>query len=230
MNSCKSIRELIDEADNPNLLPFEVSQHVDACRECERFSTERAGLRNLLGSGVRVTAPMNFDAMLAARLAETRNRRWRSWLAPASYFRLGAATAGVAALVLVAQYSGLFSSNLTPSQQATVATTKSKQPERPPSAQPVFEAGIVADNHRQPQRVTPIVIGQRMGSSRLAAATIGRVRPRETVSSDDLGVVLVRGQNGGSDVQMPTVSLGAQPLLYVSAGKQQPSRNVGASF
>src|SRR6185295_14298872 len=107
---------------------------------------------------------------------------------------------------------------------------KSKQPERPPSAQPVFEAGIVADNHRQPQRVTPIVIGQRMGSGRLAAATIGRVRPRETVSSDDLGVVLVRGQNGGSDVQMPTVSLGAQPLLYVSAGKQQPSRNVGASF
>src|SRR6185503_2137802 len=230
MNSCKSIRELIDEADNPNLLPFEVSQHVDACRDCERFSTERAGLRNLLASGVRVTAPMNFDAMLAARLAETRNRGWLSWLVPANYFRLGAATAGVAALVLVAQYSGLFSSNLTPSQQATVATTKSKQPERPPSAQPVFEAGIVADNHRQPQRVTPIVIGQRMGSSRLAAATIGRVRPREAVSSDDLGVVLVRGQNGGSDVQMPTVSLGAQPLLYVSAGKQQPVRNVGASF
>jgi len=229
MNSCKSIRELIDEADNPNLLPFEVSQHVDACRDCERFSAERAGLRNLLGSGVRVAAPMNFDAMLAARLAETKNRGWLSWLAPASYARLGAATAGVAALVLVAQYSGLFSSRLTPSQQDTVATTKSNQPGAP-SAQPVADAGVVADNHRQPQRVTPIVIGQRMGSSRLAAATIGRVRPREAVSSDDLGVVLVRGQNGGSDVQMPTVSLGAQPLLYVSAGKQQPVRNVGASF
>ena len=230
MNSCKSIRELIDEADNPNLLPFEVSQHVDACRECERFSTERAGLRNLLGSGVRVAAPMNFDAMLAARLAETRNRGWLSWLAPASYFRLGAATASVAALVLVAQYSGLFSSNVTPHQQDTVATTKSKQLERiPASVQPGPAAGIVADR-TPPQRVTPIVIGQRIGSSRLAAATIGRVRLRETVSSDDLGVVLVRGQNGGSDVQMPTVSLGAQPLLYVSAGKQQPSRNVGASF
>ena len=230
MNSCKSIRELIDEADNPNLLPFEVSQHVDACRECERFSTERAGLRNLLGSGVRVTAPMNFDAMLAARLAETRNRGWLSWLVPANYFRLGAATAGVAALVMVAQYSGLFSSSLTPSQQATVATTKSNQPAAQSTQPPVADAGIVADNHVQRERVTPIVIGPRVGSSRLAAVTIGRVRPRETVSSDDLGVVLVRGQNGGSDVQMPTVSLGAQPLLYVSAGKQQSSRNVGASF
>ena len=230
MNSCKSIRELIDEADNPNLLPFDVSQHVDACRECERFSAERAGLRNLLGSGVRVAAPMNFDAMLAARLAETRNRGWLSWLAPASYFRLGAATAGVAALVLVAQYSGLFSSNVTPRQQDTVATTKSNQPEGRPSAKPVPDAGMVPDNPGPSQRVTPIVMGPRINPSRLAAATIGRVRSRETVSSDDLGVVLVRGQNGGSDVQMPTVSLGAQPLLYVSAGKQQPSRNVGASF
>ncbi|HXU10018.1 MAG TPA: hypothetical protein VN743_13560 [Blastocatellia bacterium] len=230
MNSCKSIRELIDEADNPNLLPFEVSQHVDACRDCERFSAERAGLRNLLGSGVRVAAPMNFDAMLAARLAETRNRGWLSWLAPASYFRLGAATASVAALVLVAQYSGLFSSNVTPPRQQDAIATTSKQPERIPSAQPVPDAGIVADNRRQPQRVTPIVMGARISSGRLAAAAIGRVRPREAVSSDDLGVVLVRGQNGGSDVQMPTVSLGAQPLLYVSAGKQQPVRNVGASF
>lgn len=230
MNSCKSIRELIDEADNPNLLPFEVSQHVDACRDCERFSAERAGLRNLLASGVRVAAPMNFDAMLAARLAETRNRGWLSWLAPASYFRLGAATAGVLALVVVAQYSGLFSSNLKPRQRDTVAATKNNQAEPVPSVQPAPDAGIVADNHPQPQHVTLVVIGQRIGSGRLAAPTIGRVRPRETVSSDDLGVVLVRGQNGGSDVQMPTVSLGAQPLLYVSAGKQQPSRNVGASF
>lgn len=230
MNSCKSIRELIDEADNPNLLPFEVSQHVDACRDCERFSAERTGLRNLLASGVRVAAPLNFDAMLAARLAETRNRGWLSWLAPASYFRLGAATAGVAALVLVAQYSGLFSSNVTPRQQDTVATTNSNQLERSPSAQPAPAGGFVADNRRQPQRVTPIVMGPRISSGRLAPAAIGRVRPRETVSSDDLGVVLVRGQNGGSDVQMPTVSLGAQPLLYVSAGKQQPARNVGASF
>jgi hypothetical protein len=128
---------------------------------------------------------------------------------------------------LVAQYSGLFSSNVTPRQQDTVATTKSNQLEGGPSAQPAPAAGIVLP---QAQRVTHIVIGQRIGSSLLAAATIGRVRPRETVSSDDLGVVLVRGQNGGSDVQMPTVSLGAQPLLYVSAGKQQAVRNVGASF
>lgn len=229
MNSCKSIRELIDEADNPNLLPFEVSQHIDACRECERFSAERAGLRNLLASGVRVTAPMNFDAMLAARLVETRNRGWLSWLVPASYLRLGAATAGLATLLLVAQYSGLFSSGVTPRQQNTVATSTSDQSESTASAQPIPQAEIVAD-HRQPQRVTPGVIGPRINSGRLAAATIGRVRPRETVLSDDLGVVLVRGQNGGSDVQMPTVSLGAQPLLYVSAGKQQPSRNVGTSF
>jgi hypothetical protein len=39
----------------------------------------------------------------------------------------------------------------------------------------------------------------------------------------------VRGQNGEMDVQMPTVSVGAQPLLYVRAGQRAVS-SVGTSF
>jgi hypothetical protein len=49
------------------------------------------------------------------------------------------------------------------------------------------------------------------------------------LSAEDGGVVLVRGRNGDMDVQMPTVSVGAQPLLFVSAG-QRTVRNVGTSF
>jgi hypothetical protein len=48
-------------------------------------------------------------------------------------------------------------------------------------------------------------------------------------AAEDGGVVLVRGRNGDVDVQVPTVSVGAQPLFYVSAG-QRPVRNVGTSF
>jgi hypothetical protein len=53
--------------------------------------------------------------------------------------------------------------------------------------------------------------------------------PAGYVTGEDGGVVLLRGRNGDMDVQMPTVSVGAQPLLYVSAG-QRTARSVGTSF
>jgi hypothetical protein len=227
MNSCKSIRELIDEADNPNLLPFEVSQHVGACRDCERFSAERAGLRRLLGSGARVAAPMNFDAMLAARLAETRNRGSISWLVPVSYLRLGAATAGLAVMVMVAQYAGVFSTRSVPTDLRHTASATNKVDQLAPNTSPPTP-GNVAQNQIEPPPVM-MASGPRIKGIRNALATSARVSSRESLAAEDPGVVLVRGRNGDSDVQMPTVSLGAQPLLYVSAGKQ-PVRTVGTSF
>lgn len=227
MNSCKTIRELIDEADNPNLLPFEVSQHVDMCGDCERFSTERAGLRTLLASGARVTAPMNFDAMLAARLAERKNRSSVSWLVPAGYLRLGAATAGLAVMVLVAQYAGWFSSSV-PTDVQHRASTTNKLDQSPPRTSPPAQGDIA----QKPSDQSPVAVvpGTRIKGFRSTLATGARGGAHESLAAEDPGVVLVRGQNGSSDVQMPTVSLGAQPLLYVSAGKQQPVRTVGASF
>ncbi|HXI90285.1 MAG TPA: hypothetical protein VNO24_09750, partial [Blastocatellia bacterium] len=58
---------------------------------------------------------------------------------------------------------------------------------------------------------------------------VGRAAPAGYLTAEDGGVVLVRGRNGDMDVQMPTVSVGAQPLLYVSAG-QRTVHSVGTSF
>src|SRR5438874_7265830 len=115
MNGCKYIKERIDEAEKPDLLSFEVTEHLGQCDDCERFAIERAALRKLVAGDTRVSAPINFDTMLNARLAEVTARRsfWRLGLT--TYLRIGAATAGLVAMIFGAQYAGLFSgSNVSP--------------------------------------------------------------------------------------------------------------------
>jgi len=222
MKGCNYIKKRIDEADKPDLLTFEVAEHIGRCDDCSSFAIERAGLRKLLASDVRVSAPMNFDAMLKTRLAEAKARGSSSWLRMPGYLRLGAATAGVAVLIFAAQYSGFFTG----------------QPQRPNESQSAGAAPTPGS-----ERVTPAVVPptQRPAVAVIRQATpyttargkrsavAGRVTPSDYFTAEDGGVVLVRGQNGGMDVPMPTVSVGAQPLLYVSAG-QRPTRNVGTSF
>ncbi|HXI91322.1 MAG TPA: hypothetical protein VNO24_14990, partial [Blastocatellia bacterium] len=133
MNGCKYIKERIDEAEKPDLLSFEVTEHLGQCDDCERFAIERAALRKLVAGGTRVSAPINFDAMLNARLAEVKARRsfWR--LAPTTYLRLGAATAGLVIMIFGAQYAGLFSgNNVSPpdgSQASKPASTLTPRPD-----------------------------------------------------------------------------------------------------
>ena len=74
MKGCNYIKRIIDEADKADQLPFEVTQHLAGCGNCERFAGERTALRRLMSSADRVSAPMNFDAMLGARLAEVKVR------------------------------------------------------------------------------------------------------------------------------------------------------------
>src|SRR5712691_1414989 len=111
MNGCKYIKERIDEAEKPDLLSFEVTEHIGQCDDCERFAVERAALRKLVAGGTRVSAPINFDAMLNARLAEGKVRRSFWWLGSPGFLRLGAATAGLVVMIFAGQYAGLFSGN-----------------------------------------------------------------------------------------------------------------------
>jgi hypothetical protein len=47
----------------------------------------------------------------------------------------------------------------------------------------------------------------------------------------DGDAILIPGRNGQRDVTVPTVSVGAQPLIYGNAGRQpQPQRAVTVSF
>jgi hypothetical protein len=225
MNGCKYIRERIDEAENPNLLPFEVTEHLAECHECGRFAAQRSALRALLSGSTRVNPPVNFDAMLNARLAEIKSRSAFWWLGSFGYARIATATAVLVVMIFAAQFSGLFSTKpAAPINEPGIAAVP---------ATPTPAPRIHAPETPIPTPVTPVSHGSR------ASYTAPRPRRSETAASgsvpigyftaEDGGVVLVRGRNGDLDVPVPTVSVGAQPLLYVSAG-QRTARNVGSSF
>jgi hypothetical protein len=222
MNGCKYIKKRIDEADQPDLLPFDVSEHIGQCTECERFANERSALRQLVAAGTRVSAPINFDAVLKVRLAEVKSRSPFWWLGSPALLRLGAATTGAVAMLVLAQYSGWLSNNT------------------PPASEPVAEHAMTAPTPNSPKLVVPappsppITIVRSLPSHRKPsiarhAVPADSAMPTGYMSAEDGGVVLLRGRNGDVDVQMPTVSVGAQPLLYVSAG-QRTARSVGTSF
>jgi hypothetical protein len=229
MKGCNHIREQIDEADKPDLLSFEVTGHIAECPDCERFAGERSALRMLVASSARVSAPINFDAVLNARLAEVKARRASWWLGSPVYFRLGAAAAGLAVMVFALQYTGLLSD-------------QSKRSGEPVPIQGVVPAPyyVAPDVSRGvlplPPPIVDLTPGKRQNSATYATVSgprsrRGGVRVPTPVylTAEDGGVVLVRGQNGEMDVQMPTVSVGAQPLLYVRAGQRAVS-NIGTSF
>jgi hypothetical protein len=222
MKGCNYIRECIDEADKPNLLSFEVREHIVHCDDCERFASERTALRTLVASSTRVSAPVNFNAMLNARLADVRARRSFWWLSSPGYLRLGAATAGLVVMVFAAQYAGLFSK---PDRSLGVTTPDVGTAIEPPSS-PDNLVLRLPEPQPQPGIVAAI---QPTNNVRRREVTVGRRIPDGYLTAEDGGVVLVRGQNGDMDVQMPTVSVGAQPLLYVGA-RQRTVRNAGTSF
>ncbi len=223
MNGCKYIKERIDEAEKPDLLPFDVSEHIGRCDDCERFANERTALRELVAAGTRVKAPINFDAMLKARLAEVKVRRSLWWLGAPGFLRFGAATAGLVVMIFAAQYAGLLSKH---DQSAAVATP----PSSPQSKAP--QLGELESRALQLRELEDRIAngGPRVIRAPRRDASVGkRIVPDDYLTAEDGGVVLVRGGNGDMDVQMPTVSVGAQPLLYVTAG-QRTVRNVGTSF
>ncbi|MEK6323464.1 MAG: hypothetical protein AABN33_17635 [Acidobacteriota bacterium] len=231
MKSCNYIKERIDEADKPNLLSFEVTEHISECSDCERFASDRSALRMLVASGTRVSAPINFNVRLNARLAEVKVRRSFRWLGSPGYLRLGAATAGLVVMVFAAQYAGLLKdqSRLTDSRgQQAAQTPKPEQfgyPTLSPEVPRSSNLPVVAASGRR----YPVYSGTTAPRARRGDLAVSGVAPASYLTAEDGGVVLVRGQNGDMDVQMPTVSVGAQPLLYVRAS-QRAVRNIGTSF
>jgi hypothetical protein len=228
MNRCKYIKERIDEAEKPTLLSFDVTEHIGECQDCAQFAAERASLRSLLSTGTRVNAPVSFDAMLNARLAEVKSRPAFWWLGSLGYARLVAAAAGIVVMIFAAQFSGLFSAKpVAPVDESPMASATVKAPEAKPQVPKIGSQDIAGT------RPTPVAHETRVylavsKTRRAPTAAPGSV-PIGYFTAEDGGVVLVRGRNGDMDVQVPTVSVGAQPLLYVSAG-QRTVRNVGSSF
>jgi hypothetical protein len=241
MKVCSEIKRRIDEAEDVELFDIEVARHTNTCGECRRFASERAALRNLLAATARVTAPPNFDAVLEARLAAVKARQPLVWLNPAFYLRVGAATAALAVAVFVAQYNGLFGAS----------PVEETQPQAQANTSGLI-AGAIQDKLPSqffiPQAPANNSVGERDTARGVIAVTAVNGRAGNHVRAIrrgagvpllapvdaafvDSGAILIPGKNGGRDVTVPTVSVGAQPMLYVNAGRQpQTTRTVPVSF
>jgi hypothetical protein len=145
MKVCNEIKRRIDEADNVESFGLDIERHTAVCDDCRRFAGERMALRELIASTTRVNAPLNFDAMLHARLADLKAQRPLAWLNAAFYLRAGAATAALVVALFGVQYSGLFSASPTEptkaqnlaSQAEAVTPLTSTQPRLPDVPPPV---------------------------------------------------------------------------------------------
>lgn len=220
MKVCNEIKWRIDEADHPDQLNHEVSRHTSHCADCRTYAEGQAQLRSLLAGGARVSAPLNFDAMLNARLAEAKAEKSFSWLSPALYLQFGTATAVLAVMFVAAQYGNLFSEKDSHALSAASASQINMKLPDPRLAtvlpSPAISYGFDGSTARP----------------RYNAVRINRLAPRpsdEYVSINDGEVILVRGQNGEREVPVQAVSIGAQPLLYPSR-QPQLARRISTSF
>src|SRR5438128_4715282 len=206
MKVCNEIQRRIDEADNIDSYDLDVARHTETCEACRRFAHERAALREMIGSTARVTAPINFDAMLRARLVEVKGRKGLAWLNAAFYLRAGAATAALAVTVLVAQHMGWFAPTATnpvnaPSEEATAGIVKPTEASKLKTQE---DAKVAVDN--QPRRVVIIPAGANtVGRSHAMTASVRRgagVPELDTLDAAfvDTDAIMISGINGQRDV------------------------------
>jgi len=219
---------IIDEADRPEALDYGASHHIASCVGCSQFADERAKLKALLESAGRVSAPPDFDFKLKARLAEVKERKSSWWFTPAGYLRLGAATAAVVMAVVAAQTSGFFSADI-PAEPFVSDSAKIQ-----PSTQPgiaVAPPPASRDTRRDDRVVTnPETTGAvKFISKNSRRQTRPAPEPVRGFVAEDGTMVLMRGPAGELEVPVPTVSVGAQSLMYVNSGRQT-ARNVSTSF
>lgn len=244
MKLCNEIKRRIDEADDAESFDLDIIRHTDGCADCHRFADERAALRGLLGSTARVAAPVNFDAMLRARLAEVKASRVPAWLNVAFYLRAGAATAALVVAVIAAQHMGLFTRSVVEQQTPQVAgdqagvVTPSTSEQPPANVIPETDRNNLASSGGGVRPRTVVVQAGTIASNHARAASAGARRgagvplmsPVDAAFVDS-GAMIIPGRNGQRDVTVPTVSVGAQPLIYGNTVRQQqPQRAVTVSF
>ena len=214
---CEYIRKLIDETDRPDRLPVEVSGHIESCNECRLFADERAGLRGLLAAAT-VTAPSNFEAVLSQKLASRLSPQTSDRLIPARYAWIGAAVAAVILMVFAVFQSGIYknqpggkqlsseSVNSLPGVVTTQPTNGDKSPQKGESR---GSSTLIAETKPHDYQAKPSGASQRIS-----------LRPKSPRISNSIGdtaaVILLRENSREFQVSIPTISVGAQPIAYVS--------------
>jgi hypothetical protein len=226
--NCTTTRRVIDAADNPASLPYEAAGHLEGCGPCRLFAGERERLRKLLLEPTRVSAPANFEAMVARRLAARVTQRRPFWLAPAFYLRAGTAAAALACMILVIQMAWVGRSGPTPYPPPPVATSDNPGPNP--------GAGASVPDKTMLRAATT---GNRSGETRavrfrraLPVGYVPDVMPRETIAditAQPRALILVRNSGSEREIAVPMVSVGAQPWFSVSL-QTQNERGIRTAF
>jgi hypothetical protein len=123
-NNCRTVRREIDTSELGQRLSEPLETHLAACAACAQFRTERAQLRELVGSLKPVAAPADFDMRLRARIARERDNRVRQPF----IFRFAMTTPAIAvAALLVVLVGAIVWVNQSQKQRPQVATVNEKQ-------------------------------------------------------------------------------------------------------
>ena len=221
--NCSTNRRLIDEANNPAHLPYEVASHLEACGACREFAGGREQLRKLLLEPARVAAPSNFEAVVARRLAGRRAQTRSFWAATGFYLRAAGAAAALACAVLVIQ--------------VVRVRTVSTQIGNGDPAPAVSPSGIAKERTPTPPVTvieTPGNVAKKPGSSwgrRPLRNFDPEATPLEAVGGDLMeqprALLLIRNSGSEREIAVPMISVGAQPWLSVGF---QDERGVRAAF
>lgn len=222
--NCHTIRNLIDQAEKPERPPLDVAGHLAVCANCRVFADERVALRDLLVSTGRVGAPANFELLLKARLAAGLGRSRMAWLTPALYLKLGTAAAILIVSFVVVQQMTTRQPPppAEPSQRANALVPPQLTPQPAP---PLHDAKLTEESRGDSAEGLPAVVVYSHATSRGRGHYIG-ARPDSELELAGGPVVLIRGPE--MEVGMPAISIGAQPMVYATAG--QPFRAVPASY
>jgi hypothetical protein len=219
---CSTIRRVIDEVDNPANLPYEAAGHLEECVGCRQFAGERQHLRKMLLEPARVSAPADFEAVVARRLAQRGGETRPFWLAGGFYLRTAGAAAALACMILVIQVTLLKPVAPTPFSHGREGTS----PNPPAISATDAGAGKNPSNLESGGRITP-GIGYSLvrGNSHrgLAKSASGRTlaTPNPDVTTQLRALLLVRGSGAEHEIAVPMVSVGAQPWLSVSLRSQE---------
>ena len=94
---CRTVRREIDTSELGQRLSAPLEMHLAECAACAQFRTDRAQLRELVGSLKPVAAPADFDMRLRARIAREKDAGARQPF----IFRFALTTPGIAVAALV---------------------------------------------------------------------------------------------------------------------------------
>jgi hypothetical protein len=171
-NDCRTVRREIDASELGQRLSGPLEMHLAACAACAQFRTERAQLRELVGSLKPVAAPADFDLRLRARMAREKDAGARQPF----IFRFALTTPGiaVAALIVVTIASIVWINQRRQTVNTPIASQNSNnekpagpapvpaKPENPVPANPENKGtepneGLLAtmDSRRTPKRLNP---------------------------------------------------------------------------